>query len=541
MRSLTPLGRAGIPGIVGIAVALTSQTLLAQKPEPPPIAPAAPRPLPGAAVERLTTGLDSSGNATHIHPVPFSPDGKTLAWADRKDHTIRIWNFATHREGGQLQGHESHVLCVAYSPDGKTLASGSYDGSIRIWDLATGKTTKRLRPARGSMVYTVAFSPDGKTLASGDWRGTLRLWDVATGKLLHTFRERGKVGGKRTGYVQVVVFSPDGKTLTSGAAHGLVQFWDVATGKERRELRKEMPAKDVRLSGDHVVSSLAFSPDGSTLAAASYGGNSPTVLWDIASGKEIRRLRGPISAMTVAFSPDGKLLATAHREIRVWEVATGQAVLTIPEPREYLYAIYSASFSPDGKLLASGGQDNGVILWDVFGLGPTGFPPAPSAQDLQDLWRALGDRDAARAHRAIGTLVAHPDRAVPLLREHLRPASAASAARIRRLIADLDADDFLTREKATEELANLGELPVEALKKALEGKPSLEFRRRAKALLAKGVPANLRRTRSIRVLEYVGDREARRVLEGLTRGAAEASLTREARAALARLARRTGE
>src|SRR5262249_57956305 len=114
-------------------------------------------------------------------------------------------------------------------------------------------------------------------------------------------------------------------------------------------------------------------------------------------------------------SREGKVLASAYREVRLWDVATGEELLVIPEPREYLYAIYSVSFSPDGTRLASGGQDNAVIVWDAFGRdrnrrAPGVLPP----RELESLWDDLAGPDPARAYRTGGTLAGGPPQAAPL-------------------------------------------------------------------------------------------------------------------------------
>jgi hypothetical protein len=187
------------------------------------------------------------------------------------------------------------------------------------------------------------------------------------------------------------------------------------------------------------------------------------------------------------------------------------------------------------------------VIWDVTRLAPDGRLPALDITDaeLGALWDGLA-RGAEEAERACWKLVAGSARAVPFLGKQLQPVRNIAGERLARLIANLDSDDFANRERASEELAGLGELALPALRKALADMPSVEVRRRAEELVSSATrwtprPARLRELRALRVLEQIGAPEARTVLERMAEGATEARLTREAKAALGRLGRREGK
>ncbi|WP_438493858.1 nSTAND1 domain-containing NTPase [Streptomyces asiaticus] len=287
-----------------------------------------------------------TGHKGDVGAVAFSPDGYTLATGS-DDGTVWLWDPATGRTRRALTGHNGAVRAVAFNPDGHTLATGSDDGTVRLWDPATGRTRRALTGHNGA-VRAVAFNPDGHTLATSSADRTVRLWDPATG------RTRRALTG-HNGAVRAVAFSPDGHTLATSSADRTVRLWDPATGRTRRILTGHNGA----------VRAVAFNPDGRTLATADENGT--VRLWDSATGRTQRTLTSHNGAVTsVAFNPDGRTLATAGTDdiVRLWDSATGRIRRILTGHKGDVEAV---AFSPDGRTLATGGDDRTVRLWDTTG------------------------------------------------------------------------------------------------------------------------------------------------------------------------------
>jgi hypothetical protein len=289
---------------------------------------------------------------------------------------------------------------------------------------------------------------------------------------------------------------------------------------------------------------VSFSADGTILVAATGAGgdgSSDYIIqaWELETGQLLCRLERVSSQF--ALSPDARSLVTPGEPPRLWELATGKVRGRILGHSD---SVWSVAFSPDGKLLASGSQDTTVLIWEILNL--TGEPPTAaklSPRELEALWGSLAGPDAAVAYRAIRALVAVPAQAVPFLGQRLKQVSAPDPKHLARLIADLDAEQFTMREKATRKLEGLGRLARPALKQALAGQLSLEVRRRIEALLQQLEssvlsPEELRGCRALEALEHIGTAEVRKVLEQLSReGSVPTFLARDALEALERLRR----
>jgi tetratricopeptide (TPR) repeat protein len=245
--------------------------------------------------------------------VCFSPDGRILALA-HGEADIHLWNVpADGREPqrrGTLHGHEQAACCLSFSPRDQTLASGGGDGTIRLWDVWTGRQRSVLRGHEGQVI-SVCFRSDGGLLASAGNDGTVRLWDPDTG------RERTRFKGPE-GVFCGVSFSPDGLVLATAGEDRTVRLWDL-TGE----------GKPIKALYGHAgaVMGVCFSPDGKTLASASKDGT--VRLWDARNGQErtVLRVQGDKGAvLAVCFSPDSRMLATAgeDRTVRLWRPWAGQ-------------------------------------------------------------------------------------------------------------------------------------------------------------------------------------------------------------------------
>jgi WD40 repeat protein len=293
-----------------------------------------------------------------LHCVTFSPDGKILA-SISKDDSVRAWDLRT---GEQLLrfpcpgGAELHyTLC--FSPDGRHLAFPLKDHVVCV-DLMTGKETQCLHPATG--VTSVVYSPDGTALATGSEDGTVRLWDAASGNELRVLRGHAR-------RIYCIAFSPNGKTLVSGGLDRTSRFWNVSTGEllRKTDWQPASARRDDWTAGDEVFC-LAYSPDGKTVAIGVTvniweAGRARVHLCDAASGKTLRRFPVLDSIVhALAFSPDGAVLAGAAGDLFLWDVASGREVRRLPG-----HGAKSISFSPDGRILATGGNDPALHLWDI--------------------------------------------------------------------------------------------------------------------------------------------------------------------------------
>ncbi len=522
---------------------------------------------------------DFRNNFSELYQLVFTPDGKTLA-VSGNNNVVHLFDVATGRPLlRDPDEQEGAIKGVHITSDGKTLIAVDEARQISWWDARTG-ALRRLRPANDT-INTSALSLNGSVLAFGGMEGVVHLWDAATGKELlrlpkieipdvqltavafspdglqlmatygewHASTTSGRIWDLPNirqhhqlelpgGLQEAVAFSSDGKSVSAVTTNMdrnnrkmSIHRWDVDSGKQI--LRAPIDPKDCF---------AAFSSDGGTLATSAY--QEPIAIWDVATGA--RRFTIPIDVgvrSCLAFSPDGHFLASAaqwitdsrrgdERRIRIWELVSGKEVRSFKIP-DYNHT-RSLVYSPDGRTLYSGMADTTILAWDIV---PGVAKPGPD--QIEAIWAQLASEDASKAFAAAVQAEMIPDRAIRFLRENLRP--FADDPKAGQLIVKLDDDQFAVRERATAELIKLGEPAQDALRQALKDNPSEEKRRRIEMILkTQHEPITsttvLQSLRAVRVLERIGTPEAKQVLHTLARGAPNACLTREAKAALGRLA-----
>jgi WD40 repeat protein len=291
----------------------------------------------------------------------FVPDGMRIS-LDSGDNAVRVWKANGGEPPLLLHGHDDQVSSVAFSPDGTRIVTGSWDKTVRVWSAINGECMLVLR-GHDALVSSVAFSPDGTRIVSGSWDKTVRVWNATSGasQLFTTLDgpnaslgwPPGTLGlrDEHDNLVTSVAFSPDGTRIVSGSSDDTVRVWNATSGENLLVLR------------DHdSVFSVAFSPDGTRIVS---GSNDKTVrVWDVSSGQSLLVLPGhDESVESVAFSPDGSRIVSGSgdKTVRVWDAARGEALLVL---RGHDSWISSVAFSCDGSRIVTGSWDGTVRVWE---------------------------------------------------------------------------------------------------------------------------------------------------------------------------------
>jgi WD40 repeat protein/transcriptional regulator with XRE-family HTH domain len=285
---------------------------------------------------------------THTGPIwnlAFSPEERLLA-SGSFDGSVKLWDV----ESGALLWsgwHTGAVVCLVFATDGQQIASCGDDATIRLWDLQSGRQLQTL--PHPNPVLSLAWSPDGRRLATGSSDGQIRFWEIGhSGPATCVQTLTG-----HSNRVLGLAFAPDGSTLASASWDGTVKLWDAESGGVRQTLTGHIDR----------VNRVVWSPDGRTLTS---GGRDTTIwLWDTQQGSYRAALQGhSASVNSLSFTPDGRSLLSGSDDgtMRLWNVESGQCMRVI---RGYAASLFDVDWSPDGTQLASAGSDTVVTIWNV--------------------------------------------------------------------------------------------------------------------------------------------------------------------------------
>jgi M6 family metalloprotease-like protein len=275
--------------------------------------------------------------------VAVSPSGR-LALSGGADGTLRLWNLRTGKELKRLKGHTGRVSTVAFHPDGRHGLSGGEDSQLLLWSLPNGKKVRSFK-GHSEAVCAAAFSPNGKTMVSGSRDRTIRVWDVTTGKELN--RLKGHAGG-----ILAVAFSPNGNLLASASEDKTVRLWDLVSGNQTKNLSRHAA----------MVRAVAFSADGQYLLSGGGKGDGTARLWDVSTAKELHCLKAIAQGVAaVSISPEGsRALVAGGDRVQVWDLERGKLQHTMSGLRSASDAV----FLPDGAhVLLADGPGKTLGLW----------------------------------------------------------------------------------------------------------------------------------------------------------------------------------
>jgi WD40 repeat protein len=425
---------------------------------------------------------------------------------------------------------QTEILCTRSPNEAVLLTGSSAMPAVEIWDTAAGRSLGTIPLPAGEVLTGLAFAPSGKTVALGFQSGLLHLVDWPSREV--------RAKGRSAGPLRHLEFCPEAPVLAA-ATRGKVQLWDVPTGQT---LRHFLAKEDTPENQQPVIADLAFSPNGKAIAVSGYDGVIRLVDWT--TGKFLTSCEGHTSAAeSIAFAPDGRTLASGSfdKTVRLWEAFTGKCIEVL---KDHDGPVAAVAFAPNGRTIYSASADGRALMWD---------PSAPifekagkiDAGEQQKLWDALANEAANVGQSASWRWASSPGETPDVLRSKVY---LLDPKKVDQLFVDLDAREFVVREKATQELEKYGRWMEGRLETALQDPPSLEVKRRIErmigALRIAGAitlkQERLRMLRVMQVLEQIGDEKARETLDALAKGAAEPELQREAELSLKRLQKRAG-
>lgn len=506
----------------------------------------------GKEIRQWKTGTPSQD-------LVFSKDDKSITTKSPFESTIRVWDVETGKEVLPCASHRGTIYELRLSTDAKALWSSASDQSVLCWNIASAKLEKKVSLPPEPVISNL--SPNGTGVA---WcsivENKIHYMDLKSGKETTT-----PYNGES--YIDSLRFSPDGKSLLLICHRAVSYIWKWETDSNPKSL--ENPFKDVELitftnDGENIVSaskganeiygwnikdrkktwSVSFnfpiefskilvSPDGKWLVTKEYRHGYLSVI-KIDDSKIIRKIKidKKNACLSMNFSPNGQILAVGDKNLNnslvsLIEFASGETIAKWDGHHDEVTAL---EFSVDNRTLYSGSGDSTILQWDATARhGKTSAAP-----NLQEAWDTL-DKAASKSYPAIWDFVDAPKEAVSMLRKKLIP-TKVDAQEYQRLVDDLDAKAFRTREKASDALKTMGYSIELFLQQTLKVEKRPEVKERIGKLVDElGGTSWLRMQRAMQILRTINSEESRKILVELSKGSPESMLTKEATAVLGQM------
>jgi WD40 repeat protein len=275
-----------------------------------------------------------------ISSLDFSPDGNYLlsgSW----DGSIKLWDINSLKLLRTIHNNNTNINSAIFSANGQYILSGSDDDATKLWDTANGNLILEMEDGYGD-ITSVACSTDGKYALSGSYDKTVKLWDLETGQLLRSFKGH-------EGNVNSVAFTNDGLYAVSASNDKTIKLWDINSGQNIRSFKGHKSE----------VNSVICTPDSRYLITASEEGK--IIIWNISNGKKTLILNE--SADCLAVSEDSNyLLSGTGNDLKYWDLKTGELLKSL---KGHSSPVKSVAFSPDGLLGVSGSMDKSIKIWNL--------------------------------------------------------------------------------------------------------------------------------------------------------------------------------
>jgi WD40 repeat protein len=297
-----------------------------------------------ATCESAALVRDLVGHARTVTACTVTPDGRRVVSASW-DHTLKVWDLASGRAEATLEGHAGRVTACAVTPHGRQVVSASWDHTLKVWDLASGRAEATLE-GHASSVTACAVTPDGQWVVSASWDHTLKVWNLASGRAEATLEGHDRP-------VTACAVTPDGRRVVSASDDGTLKVWDLASGRAEATLNNYARS----------VTACAVTPDGRRVVSASK--DRTLKVWDLASRRAGVTLEGHASSVTAcAVTPDGRRVVSASddKTLKVWDLASGRAEATLKGHADW---VTGCAVTPDGRRVVSASKDRTLKMWDL--------------------------------------------------------------------------------------------------------------------------------------------------------------------------------